>query len=222
MAEQVNKRKYDASRRRQAAARTRTAILKAARELFTTRGYAGTSVADIAQVAGVSVDTLYATVGRKPQLLLAVHDMVLAGAEAPLEAEQREYVQRIRAAKTAEEKIMLYARALARVLPQTVPLLNSLRAAGETDSSCREVYEAVVERRARNMRLFAADLRATGQLRSDLDDAEIGDLVWSMNAPEYYTLIRSRRRTPEQYAELLFKVWTRTLLREAISATFEG
>ena len=79
MPEGVNKRKYDASRRRAAAELTRVAVLRAARELFTSRGYAGTSVAEIARVAGVSVDTLYETVGRKPQLLLAVHDMELAG-----------------------------------------------------------------------------------------------------------------------------------------------
>jgi hypothetical protein len=46
----------------------------------------------------VSVDTLYEAVGRKPQLLLAVHDMELAGREAPVEAEQRDYVRQIRAA----------------------------------------------------------------------------------------------------------------------------
>ena len=89
MTEGVKKRKYDASRRRAAAEQTKAAVLRAARELFTTRGYAATPVADIARAAGVSVDTLYETVGRKPQLLLAVHDMELAGGDAPAETEQR-------------------------------------------------------------------------------------------------------------------------------------
>ena len=213
MPEGVNKRKYDASRRRAAAELTRAAVLRAARELFTSRGYAGTSIAEIARVAGVSVDTLYETVGRKPQLLLAVHDMELAGGDAPVDAEQRDYVKQIRAAPTASAKITAYTEALARLLPRTVPLLESLRAAGETDAACREVYAAVRERRAANMRLFAADLRATGELRDDLDDHTIADLVWSMNAPEYFLLIRSRGRTPEQYAAMVRDVWIQTLLR---------
>jgi AcrR family transcriptional regulator len=210
--EHVKTRKYDASRRRQAAEQTRTAVLHAARKLFTSRGYAATSVADIAQTAGVSVDTLYAAVGRKPQLLLAVHDMELAGADAPVEAEERDYVRRIRAARTAAEKLRIYTAALADLLPRTVPLLQSLRAAGETDPDCREVYRVISERRAKNMRVLAADLRTTGELRGDLDDDTVADLIWSMNAPDYYLLMRSRGRTPEQYAAMVRDVWTRTLL----------
>jgi AcrR family transcriptional regulator len=213
MTDGVKKRRYDASRRRAAAERTRAAVLRAARELFTTRGYAGTQVADIARAAGVSVDTLYETVGRKPQLLLAVLDMELAGTDAPVEAEQRDYVQQIRAAPTAAAKISTYTAALARLLPRTVPLLDSLKTAGETDHACREAYQAVQERRAANMRLFAANLRSTGELRDGLDDDTIASLVWSMNAPEYYLLITSRGRTPEQYAAMVRDVWTRTLLR---------
>jgi AcrR family transcriptional regulator len=213
MTEVVKKRRYDASRRRVAAEQTRAAVLRAARELFTARGYAATPVAEIARVAGVSVDTLYETVGRKPQLLLAVHDMELAGGDAPVAAEQRDYVQQIRAAPTAVAKITAYTEALARLLPKTVPLLDSLRTAGEKDPECREVYQAVRERRAANMRRFAADLRSTGELRDDLDDDTVADLVWSLNAPEYFLLITSRGWTPEQYAAIVRDVWIRTLLR---------
>jgi AcrR family transcriptional regulator len=214
MTEGVKKRKYDASRRRAAAVQTRAAVLRAARELFTSRGYAATPVAEIARAAGVSVDTLYETVGRKPQLLLAVLDMELAGADTPVEAEQRDYVRQIRAAPTAVAKITTYTDALARLLPRTVPLLESLRTAGQTDPACAEVYQAVRERRAANMRLFAADLRGTGELRDDLGDDTVADLVWSMNAPEYYLLLTSRGLTPEQYAATVREVWLRTLLRD--------
>lgn len=188
-------------------------MLAAARELFTTSGYAATSVADVAREAGVSVDTLYAAVGRKPQLLLAVHDIELAEGDGPLAAEQRRYVQDVRAAPTAAEKISVYAAALARVLPRTVPLLEALRTAGQSDPACQDVYAGLGERRAANMRLFAADLRATGELRDDLDDDFVADLVWSMNSPDFFRLVRSRGRSPEEYADLVREVWTRALLR---------
>lgn len=213
MTKSVKKRKYDASGRRQTAERTRLRVLRAARDLFADRGYAGTSVSDVARSAGVSVDTLYATVGRKPQLLLAVHDMELAGGGSPVEASQRDYVAQMQAAPTAAEKIGIYADALTERLPRTAPLLSSLRAAGETDPECRQVYETVSERRRRNMRLLAADLRSTGEVRDDLDDDTIADIVWSMNAPDFYLLIRSGGRTAEQYGSMVRDIWLHTLLR---------
>jgi hypothetical protein len=137
----------------------------------------------------------------------------LAGGDAPVEADQRDYVKKIQAASTATAKITVYTEALARLLPRTVPLLDSLRSAGQADPACREAYLAVRERRAANMRLFAADLRRTGELRDDLHDDTVADLVWSMNDPDYYLLMLSRGRTPEQYAALLREVSTRTLLK---------
>ena len=67
-------------------------------------------------------------------------------------------------------------------------------------------------RRAANMRLFVADLRATGELRADLTDDDAADLVWSLNSPEWFGLVTSRGRSPEQYAALLADVLLRTLL----------
>jgi AcrR family transcriptional regulator len=213
MSEPVKKRRYDGSRRRESAERTRLAVLRAARDLFAARGYGGTSVADIAGAAGVSVDTLYTAVGRKPQILLAVHDMELADGRDTSDPDGRDYVVRMRAAATAVEKLTIYADAMARLLPRTVPLLDSLREAGHTDAACREVYRSVSERRAANMHLLAADLRATGEVRDDLDDDAVAELVWSTNGPDYYLLIRSRGRSPEEYAALVRDIWIRTLLR---------
>ncbi len=91
MAEPV-KRAYDGSRRRAAAEATRRAVLAAAGELFAEGGYASTSVQAVADRAEVSLDTVYASVGRKPQLLLAVHDASLAEGPIPVPAEHVESI----------------------------------------------------------------------------------------------------------------------------------
>ena len=212
MPDPVKTRRYDSPARRERAERTRRAVLFAARDLFTRRGYAETSVADVARRAKVSVDTVYASVGRKPQLLLAVHDMLLGSADEPVPAEERDYVRRIREAPTAEDKIRLYAEALAELLPRTVPLNLALREAGASEPGCRELRAAISRRRRANMRLFAADLRQTGRLRPDLTDEQAADLVWSMNSPEYFQLLTDAGCTPAEYADLVADTWTRTLL----------
>ena len=214
MADEVNTRKYDARQRRAAAAQTRERILSAARELFTTRGYEGTAITEIARAADVSIDTVYASVGRKPRLLLAVHDMELANAAAPVDAEDRDYVREIRTAGSAAEKIRLYAAAMAERLPRTVPLMVALRDAGAREPECLAVYREVSDRRATGTVCFAADLRSTGDLRDDLADDEIATLVWSMNSPDYFLLLAERGYTPEEYAALVTGVWERTFLSD--------
>jgi AcrR family transcriptional regulator len=209
----VKKRRYDSARRRQAAEETSARILSAARELFTAQGYEATSVTQIAAGAGVSVDTLYSAVGRKPQLLLAVHDLELGGGRAGVAAEDRDSVRRMQAAPTGAEKLAVYADALGQLLPRTVPLLLALRDAARADPECRRVFEAVRERRAANMLRLAADLRAGGDVRNDVDDQAVAELIWLTNDPDFFALHQSRGRTPQQYADLVRDLWVRTLLR---------
>ncbi len=206
------KRSYDGSRRRAAAEQRRLAILAAAHDLFAEGGYTTTSVQAVADRAGVSLDTVYATVGRKPQLLLAVHDMALAEGPAPVPAEQRGYVRAVQEAPTAEAKLRTYAAAMGRLLPRTVPIMRALREAGASEPECAAQHDAISERRAANMRLLVADLRATGGLREELTDDDAADLVWSLNSPEWFGLVTSRGRTPEEYADLLADVLVHTLL----------
>lgn len=211
MADEV-KRSYRPVRRAEKAAATQAAILAAAREQFTAKGYAATSVADIAAAAGVNVDTLYASVGRKPALMLAVIDMTLANEDHPVVAEQRDYVRAVLAAPTARLKLTTYAEALGRVMPRVAPLFDALGQAALGDPACAALRDEIGARRAANMRKLAADLRTTGELRSDLADAEVADLLWTTNAPEYYALAVARGWSPTTYAERLGDLWTRLLL----------
>lgn len=209
---EVNRRRYDATNRRAAADRTRGRILRAARVLFARNGYEPTSVADIARRARVSVDTVYAAVGRKPALVRLVVDDVLGEGRGPVDAEQREYVEQIRSAPSARAKLAVYASALARLQPQAAPLVDALREAGRGDEECRAAWSGLVERRAANMGRFAADLRATGELRPDLTDPTVADLVWTTGSPEYYLLLASRGWGASEYEEHLLDLWCRLLL----------
>jgi AcrR family transcriptional regulator len=55
---------------------TRDEILQAARRLFAERGYARTSVRDIARAAGVSAQTVYDSVGTKQALVSRLNDLI--------------------------------------------------------------------------------------------------------------------------------------------------
>ena len=63
-------------RRDRMAQQTRGDILRAARRLFAERGYAATSINDIAEEAGVAIQTIYARLGSKRGMLLALIDLI--------------------------------------------------------------------------------------------------------------------------------------------------
>ena len=207
------KRRYEAPVRAERAAATRSAVLAAARELFVARGYAGTGVGDIAALAGVSVDTVYSSVGRKPVVLRALVESALSGTDHAVPAAERDYVIRVRAAPTAREKIGLYADAITSIHGRLAPVFLALRDAAAGDPDCAALWRGIAERRARNMLDFAADLRATGDLRDDLTDRQVADVVWSTNAVEYWVLlVHERGWTPEEFREWIADSWTRLLL----------
>jgi AcrR family transcriptional regulator len=214
MTEEVNgSRSYRSRVRTEQARTTRASVLAAAHDLFVGQGYTATTISQVAERAGVAVDTVYATVGRKGELLRTVVESAISGEDHAVAAEDRDYVRRVRAAATAEEKIDLYADAIAAMAPRTAPIFAALRAAAPGDAACRALHAEITGRRARNMRLFAADLRATGSLRPELSDDEVGDIVWATNSAEYYQLLVVERGwTTERFRLHLRDVWRRLLL----------
>jgi AcrR family transcriptional regulator len=216
MAEDVKasgRRRYTSALRAEQAAATKRAVLAAARELFAEHGYAATSVAAIAARAGVAVDTLYAAVGRKPVILRQLLETAISGTDDEVPALERAYVGRVRAAPSAAEKIALYAAAIAQLGVRLAPVHLALAEAALSDPECAALRAEISARRAANMRLFAADLRAAGGVRDDLTDDQVADIVWSMNASEYRALLVGERGwTAEEFGVYLADAWTRLLL----------
>lgn len=209
------RRRYVSALRAEQAAATRRAVLQAARDLFVERGYAATSVAAIAARAGVVVDTVYSAAGRKPALLRELVETALSGTDHAVPGEQRDYVRRMRATADAREKLSIYADAIAAIGVRMAPVHRALAEAALTDPDCAALRTEIDARRARNMLLLAADLRTTGELRGDLTDEQVADVVWSMNAAEYRALlVDGRGWTAERFGSWLADAWARLLLAD--------
>lgn len=208
------RRGYRSAHRAEQAAATRREVLAAARALFIEKGYRATTIGDIAGGAGVAVDTVYAAVGRKPVILRELVETAISGTDRAVPAEERDYVLAVRQATGAGEKLRLYGRAIGAIQERLGPIFLALRDAAVDDPACADVWAGIAARRAANMRLFAADLRATGELRADLTDDTVADVLWSMNAAEYWDLlVRQRGWSTDEFAGWLTDAWTRLLLR---------
>ena len=209
------KRAYDASSRREAAEATRRAILDAARAMFCAKGYAGTTMPAIADAAGIAMDTVYASVGKKPALFALLVEGAISGADAAIPAEERDYVHAIKAEPDAARKLSIYAGALRRIQERLAPLFRVLQEAAPLDAGLGELWNEIAERRARNMKLLAKDLADTGRLRRSLSLDMVADVLWTMNSPEYYLLlVEGRGWEPAQFEEWLKDAWCRLLLEQ--------
>lgn len=215
MARKVKKRGYESPSREEAAARTGHTILREARRLFVTHGFAATTVARIARAARVASDTVYATVGAKPVLFRLLIETALSGTDEPIPALERAYVREIEAEADPGAKVDRFARAVTLIQGRLAPLLRVLRDAGAAEPSLGKLWKEVSDRRAANMKKFAAGLERAGGLRDDLCVDEAADIVWSMNSAEFYELLAVQRGwSPEQFERWLSSAWRRLLLKE--------
>src|SRR5689334_17406714 len=113
MADPVNPtRSYDASRRQEQARQNRLAVLRAAQALFVERGYAKTTMGDVADAAGVSVETVYKAFTNKPGLVKAVFDVAVVGDDEAIPLMEREFVQRNIAEPDPRRKLEAYGEHL--------------------------------------------------------------------------------------------------------------
>ena len=213
MTKPVKSRPYHAPRRREAAAQTRRAILEVATRLFAEHGYSTVTMATIAAEAGVATDTVYAALGPKPVLFRLLIERAISGEEEPVTAEERDYVRAIRAEPDARQKLAIYARAVRHIQARLAPLFLALQAAASSEPELAALWTEIGERRARNMRLLAAELAETGALRDDITVDEAADVIWAMNAAEFYVLlVQQRGWEPERFEQWLTAAWQRLLL----------
>lgn len=194
------RREYRSNRRSEQARATRQAVLVAARHAFLTSGYAGTTVADVATSAGVSVETIYKMCGNKAALVKAVFDVDVVGDDEPVPMMQRDFVQRNMAEPDARRKLQMYGAHMAEVGPRTGPLLLVVRDAAASDAGAASVWQQVQDERLAGMSAFAQHLHEGDHLRDDISVDEARDVLWTHNSVELWDLlVRQRGWTAERY-----------------------
>jgi AcrR family transcriptional regulator len=213
MGKEVNTRRYDTAQRKARSASTRQNIIVAGRDLMMERGYRGTTVAAIADRAGVNIGTVYELVGRKPVLLRELIEQAISGADHAVIPEERDHVKEMRAESDPVTKLAIYAGAIRQIQERMAPLFIALRDAASTEPDAQSVWQEISTRRANNMRKLVLDLHEAGGLRADLSINDAADIVWATNSSELYVmLIVERGWSPHRYEQWLADSWCRLLL----------
>lgn len=209
--ERVKKRRYDSVARREQAQRTRAAILQAAEHRLLNDGYAATTMATIADDAGVSVETIYKAIGGKSGLVRAVYEQGLAGA-GPVPAYQRSDEMR-EAAPDPKTIMREWGLLTAEVASTITPIRLLMRSAAEADPEIAALLAASDEERLERMRHHADFLAARGYLREDVNVDDATDILWTCSSAEFYELLVMQRGwTRERFATFIAEYMIATLL----------
>jgi AcrR family transcriptional regulator len=198
------KRSYDSQLRRERAEATRLAIVAAAGRLFAERGYAATSIEDIAEAAAVGRATVFTSVGGKPELLKEAYRLAVRGsanANTPLGQQARS--RKISAEADAIKLLAGYAGVMVEVGRRLAPLYEAVRAAAHADPEARELWHVITEERRTAAIGLVRRLAERNALLHGLDRQSASDILWVLNDPGLYRLLVMERR----WTERRFRTW---------------
>ena len=209
-------RRYISPLRRDAAARTRQAVLGAARDLFAAQGYTATTIDQIARRAGVSKPTVFAAVGSKQAILKQLRDIALAGDDEPVPVAQRPWYREALAEPDPRRALRLYARNATAIHRRSADVHEVLRAAAASDKDLHGLWRASEDERRGGAAIVIDALLQKSPLKPGLDRAAAIDIVWILTASDiFWRLVRTRRWSHTQYQSWLGSTLCEQLLPPA-------
>jgi len=194
------KRSYDSTRRREQAASTRADIVEAARTLFERQGYAQTTMAAIAQEAGVALKTVYLAFETKAGVLRALWNALLRGGVDEPPITEHPWHQEMLDEHDAERQLRLNARNSRAGKERIGRAYQVIRAAADEDADAAALWSRIQTDYHANQRAVVESLRRKRALARGLSVDRGADILWTLNHPDVWQLLVVERGwTPEQY-----------------------
>jgi AcrR family transcriptional regulator len=186
MAEKVKgTRAYHSPLRADQAERTRRRVLESARRLFVERGYARTTVAAVADDAGVSPETIYLSVGGKRGLLEGV--MEITGPHDSV-ADDAQWWAGVAELPDVAERVARMVEYACRILARTRPIHAIIRGAADSEPFAAELGRRLLMERLANqtdrIRTYVGK-----ELRPGLSVTEAGQRYCALASPELYNVL---------------------------------
>jgi AcrR family transcriptional regulator len=183
---------------------TRDEILRAARRLFAERGYARTSVRDIAQAAGVSAQTVYDSVGSKQALVARLNDLIDS------EAGIAEIARAAAGSDDPAEVAATSARVTRSILEHCEDIIHALVTGAAAEPELASALAEGQRRHAQGARFVVGRLRELGALAADADAA--ADSLAAISDVRFALVLRESYGWSLDRVETWMAATSRTLL----------
>jgi AcrR family transcriptional regulator len=206
------KRHYTSPRREEQAAETRRSILRASHDLFASQGYGRTTIVEIAEEAGVAVETIYAAFRNKPTLLRQAWNLTFRGDEVDVPLYDRAEMQAILAERDLATRIQKHAAFCTANHRRTAPLYLALIGAARTEQAAAELLAEFRGRRLDVATKYAKAAARTGQLA--VSEQECRDVVFALlDGMLWQRLVIDLGWTDARYADWLAELWISQLVK---------
>jgi TetR/AcrR family transcriptional regulator, regulator of autoinduction and epiphytic fitness len=207
------KRAYHAPWRQAQAARTREAIVHAAKELFEQHGWTGTTVGAIAESAGVSQKTVEAVFHTKAAMLQAAVDYAIRGDVQALPISQRESVQRMEAAPDAASMLRLHALHLRTINQRSAHIAWTVEHAAASDPTVAKLWQRMNDNRTFGVQWATKTLLKKAGRKRGLTRTQTEATFWvALDWSTYRTLTQQAGLDANQYETWLRRCYKATFL----------
>lgn len=173
------RRPYRSAVREERAMETRRRITAAAQALFAEHGFVGTTVANIAERAGVAVPTVYATFGSKGAIVRALLEQM------EHDADSAGWVQRIAQAPTPHATLAAFVQWNTALFSSSKTIIQTTRGAA-ADPAINELREEGDRHRRDGLRAVISALAQSNALSAQLSEEHALDRAWMLSGVELY------------------------------------
>jgi AcrR family transcriptional regulator len=195
-----SKRSYESPRRKAQAEATRRDILDSAQRLFEEQGYPATTMAQIAENAGVALKTVYLAFETKSGLLRALWNFLLRGGDEDRPIAEQDWYRQVLDEPDLERRLRLNAHNSALGKQRISGILEVIRTAAPTDADIASLWERIQSDYRANQRAIVEPLGK--QLRPGLGVERATDILWTINHPNTWQLVVvDRGWTPDEYEQ---------------------
>ncbi|RSM52491.1 TetR/AcrR family transcriptional regulator [Amycolatopsis sp. WAC 01376] len=179
--------------RAERAAETRRRIIEAARELFLADGYGATTLQQVADRAGVAVQTIYFTFRNKPALLKELVDVAIAGDDSPVATMERPWFAQVLDAPDARTAVTALVTGSRAVLERVAAVNDMVRTATAAHPDLRELWPDREDPRHTVHTAAAKALLEKPGVRTDLTVEKAADILYAVLSPELFLILTRDR-----------------------------
>ncbi|MGN9784906.1 TetR/AcrR family transcriptional regulator [Nonomuraea sp. ZG12] len=193
---------------------TREKVVEAARELFVAQGYGATSLQEVADRAGVAVQTIYFVFRNKRTLFKDVVDTSIAGDTEPVATMDREWFRAACAEPTAAGQLRAHVRGTREILGRVAPIMSLIATAAATDPEIAAQWPDGPDPRYTVHYTAAEALAGKPDARPGISVEMAADVLFGLLSPQLYLIfVRDRDWSPDTWEE-----WARTALTSQLCA----